>query len=75
MANVEDHGVHKKEVADPKEKLAEYIRSNIIGGDATFLGPFGRKPIVYCDYTASGRSLKFIENFISEEVNIKLHIY
>ena len=33
-----------------------------------FKGPFGQRKITYCDYIASGRSLKFIEDFISDEV-------
>ena len=38
-----------------KDKLAKYIRDSIIGKDVTFLSPFGRKNVVYCDYTASGK--------------------
>ena len=30
--------------------------------------PFGSKPLVYCDYTASGRALTFIESFIQNNV-------
>jgi selenocysteine lyase/cysteine desulfurase len=30
--------------------------------------PFGDKPLVYADYTASGRSLGFIEDFIQQKV-------
>ena len=51
------------------EQLAEYIRDNVIGASETFLGPFGRRKLVYADYIASGRSLKFIEDFIIAEVN------
>ena len=65
--NRSDHGRSKTE-DDKKEKLCEYICDNIIGKDTTFLSPFGRKKILYCDYTASGRSLSFIEEFIKEEV-------
>ena len=50
------------------EQLAEYISENIIGADTTFLSPFGQRRVVYCDYTASGRSLAFIEQFITAEV-------
>ena len=52
---------------DPKT-LAKYINDNIIGRDVTFEGPFGRRRVVYCDYIASGKSLKFIEDFINKEV-------
>ena len=40
----------------------------MIGSDATFSGPFGARPVVYCDYVASGRSLSFIEDFVRAEV-------
>ncbi len=31
-------------------------------------GPFGRRPLVYADYTASGRSLEFIETYLADAV-------
>ena len=51
-----------------KEELTEYIHDHIIGRSQTFLSPFGRKKVLYCDHTASGQSLSFIEDFISQEV-------
>ena len=51
-----------------KEELAEYIHDHIIGTSQTFLSPFGRRRVLYCDHTASGQSLSFIEDFISQEV-------
>jgi len=41
-----------------------YLRSQIVGIDSTFDTPFGKRMMVYCDYTASGRCLKFIELYI-----------
>jgi len=42
----------------------EFLREQIVGGDSTFATPFGRRLMVYCDYTASGRCLLFVENYI-----------
>jgi len=42
----------------------DYIRSQIIGKDLLFKTPFGYRNMFYADYTASGRSLKFIEDKI-----------
>jgi len=48
--------------------LVEQIRSAVIGEGALLETPFGQKPLVYADYTASGRSLSFIENYIQQAV-------
>ncbi|HET7204069.1 MAG TPA: aminotransferase class V-fold PLP-dependent enzyme [Steroidobacteraceae bacterium] len=42
----------------------EYLRSQIVGIDSTFDTPFGRRLMVYCDYTASGRCLAFVERYL-----------
>lgn len=49
-------------------KLLKYIDDNILGKNNAFLGPFGRRKVVFCDYVASGRSLQFIEEYILREV-------
>jgi selenocysteine lyase/cysteine desulfurase len=44
------------------------LRSEIIGIDAMFTSPFGKRLITYADYTASGRCLKFIEDYMQREI-------
>ena len=46
----------------------EKIRSSVIGEGVLFNTPFGNKPMVYADYTASGRALSFIEEAIQKQV-------
>ncbi len=44
--------------------LIKAIRKSVIGENTCIETPFGQKPLIYADYTASGRSLSFIEDFI-----------
>jgi selenocysteine lyase/cysteine desulfurase len=48
--------------------LIETIRAAIIGADHALDGPYGRRRVTYADYTASGRSLAFVEDFLRDEV-------
>jgi selenocysteine lyase/cysteine desulfurase len=48
--------------------LIERIRSSVIGEDEAVMGPFGPRRVTYADYTASGRALSFIEDYIREVV-------
>jgi selenocysteine lyase/cysteine desulfurase len=49
-------------------ELIDLVRSSVIGADEAVPGPFGPRRVTYADYTASGRSLSIIENFIREAV-------
>lgn len=48
--------------------LLRRIREGVIGDDQMMLGPFGARRVTYADYTASGRALGFLEDFIRYEV-------
>jgi selenocysteine lyase/cysteine desulfurase len=48
--------------------LIEAIRDAVIGEDEAVTGPFGARRVTYADYTASGRSLSFIEDYIRDAV-------
>lgn len=48
--------------------LIETIRDSVIGRDEVVDGPFGPRKVTYADYTASGRSLSFIEDYIRDAV-------
>ncbi|RBP85585.1 aminotransferase class V-fold PLP-dependent enzyme [Marinomonas rhizomae] len=60
-------GKNTNELPNP-EALFARIRNSIIGRDAPIHTPFGTRTLTYADYTASGRSLDFIEDAIRHGV-------
>jgi len=50
------------------EALIERIRAGVIGAGRPFATPFGQRPLVYADYTASGRALDVVEDTLREQV-------
>ena len=50
------------------EKHFDRFRKNIIGIDEYFSGPYGRKKIIYSDWTASGRLYQKIEDVLQNQI-------
>ncbi|MEN8118053.1 MAG: aminotransferase class V-fold PLP-dependent enzyme [Bacteroidota bacterium] len=50
------------------EKYFEKFRNNIVGIDKEFESPYGKQPIIYGDWIASGRLYKPIEEKITDEL-------
>lgn len=48
--------------------LVSRIRESVIGEGDVLDGPYGPRRITYADYTASGRSLTFVEDYIRQNV-------
>ena len=61
-------GVVADDVAPEKQALLALIRDSVIGEDHVMETPYGARRVTYADYTASGRALTFIEDFIRDQV-------
>ncbi len=53
---------------DQPAALIDAIRAGVIGEDEAVAGPFGVRRVTYADYTASGRALEFIEDYLRDAV-------
>src|SRR5262245_34163621 len=50
------------------QALIEAVRAAVVGEDEAVAGPFGPRRVTYADYTASGRALTFIEDYLRHAV-------
>ena len=68
MTRASETALRRPDCETASGELLATIRHDIIGDDRVIDGPFGARRVTYADYTASGRSLAFLEEFIRQEV-------
>ena len=54
--------------ADTFDQAARSLRLGLVGRHAPFRTPFGLKPLVYSDWTATGRAVSCIERYLYNDV-------
>ena len=68
LRDLADVGLFRGNHELDEESKLRWLASEIIGGEAEMVSPFGRRRITYCDHTASGRFLRFIEDYLMTDV-------
>jgi hypothetical protein len=70
VTSVADVQKQNTQMAENKAKLLQYVGDNIIGShrSSQLKTVFGLKPNMYLDHTASGKPLKFIEDYLRDTV-------
>jgi len=53
---------------DKNHTLLEFVNQNVIGADASISTVYGDRKITFADFTASGRALACVENYMLDQV-------
>eukprot|EP01084_Bolivina_argentea_P152772 266421_1 len=65
----DDNTMELKDECNEKEnKIVQYFRDNYYGQNEVFESAFGIRPVIYCDWTASGKILECVERYLSKEM-------
>jgi selenocysteine lyase/cysteine desulfurase len=59
---------HNRNSMESLEGFFSAFRANIVGQEVCFDTPFGRRRLLYADWTASGRAYRPIEQYLQEEL-------
>ena len=51
-----------------KKQILKALRDSIIGSYGRFTGPYGDRPIIYADWTASGKCVQKVEDYLAQHV-------
>ena len=55
---------------EDREGFWPYVKESIVGVNVGIETPFGHRHLSYCDYTASGRLVDFIEEYLKETLRL-----
>eukprot|EP01083_Nonionella_stella_P293298 997407_1 len=58
---------HQQDTAK-QNKIVQYFHDNYYGQNEVFESPFGYRPVIYCDWTASGKVLECVEKYLEKEM-------
>eukprot|EP01084_Bolivina_argentea_P298001 513465_1 len=56
------------DITSKQQKIVTYYHDNYYGQNEVFESPFGVRPVIYCDWTASGKVLECVERYLSKEM-------